>query len=195
MPDQVREAVSPYNLSDKKLYTYEDYARLPAGAGYQLIGGALIVTPAPGKRHQYIAMKIVKLFDDYVESNQLGEVSMAPRDVCFGPHDIYQPDILFIAKERLAISAEDKVNGPPDLVVEILSPSTAYYDLRKKYRIYEKYGVKEYWIVDPEEQSVEIYQLTDGMFRLAERQVNDGEIASRLLPELAVPLAILFKTM
>ncbi|HWR43047.1 Uma2 family endonuclease [Sporomusa sp.] len=193
MSDMLREAIMPYSLPDKKIYTYEDYAKLPEGAGYQLVGGEIIVTPAPGRRHQRLVLRLVKLFDDYVECKNLGEVAVAPRDVYLGPHETYQPDILFIAKDRIDISAEDKVNGAPDLIVEILSPSTAYYDLRKKYRVYEKYGVKEYWIVDPEEKSIEIYNLTDGQFHLTVRQVDAGETASSLLPGFTVHLDILFK--
>ena len=193
MAGTVREAIRPYGFPGKKLSTYEDYAKLPEGAGYQLVGGEIIVTPAPGKRHQYIVLKLIKLLDDYVEVNKLGEIAIAPRDVYFGPHDTYQPDILFIAADRLDISAEDRVNGAPDLVVEVLSPSTAYYDLRKKYRTYEKYGVKEYWIVDPEEKSIEIYSLNDDKFVLAERQVEHGEVASGLLTGLTIALSALFK--
>ena len=110
------------------------------------------MTPAPGRKHQRITGRLYKLLDDFVEQNQLGEVANAPRDVYLAPRETYQPDILFISQNRIDISAEDKVNGAPDLVVEVLSPSTGYYDLKPKYRAYEKYGVQEYWIVDPEEK-------------------------------------------
>lgn len=193
MSDQVRETLLPYGLGMKKLYTYEDYVRLPEGAPFQLIGGELIMTPAPGKRHQVILKTLVKLFDDYVASKDLGEVLFAPRDVYLAPRETYQPDLLFIQKERLGISAEDKVNGAPDLVVEVLSPSTAYYDLKKKYKAYEKYGVKEYWIVDPEDKSIEIFELVDGKFRMVVRSEETGEVQSLLLRGLTIMLESLFK--
>lgn len=193
MSEQVRETVPSYGLAIKKSYTYEDYARLSEGATYQLIGGELVMTPAPGKRHQIVLKNLLKVLDDYTEGKDLGEVLFAPMDVYLAPHETYQPDLLFIAKERLEISAEDKVNGAPDLIVEILSPSTAYYDLKKKYKIYEKYGVKEYWIVDPEDKSIEIFVLTDGKFHLAVQSEETGEVTSLLLQGLSVKLEDVFR--
>lgn len=152
----------------------------------------IIMIPAPGRKHQRITGRLYKLLDDFVEQNQLGEVAIAPRDVYLAPRETYQPDILFISQNRIDISAEDKVNGSPDLVVEVLSPSTGYYDLKPKYRAYEKYGVQEYWIVDPEEKSIEIYRLQNQTFTLVDRQLSTGEAASHILPGFTVPLAGLF---
>jgi Uma2 family endonuclease len=171
-----------YKTGPKKIHTYEDYRRLPEGAPYELIGGKLVMTPSPGKTHQIVLKRLLKLLDSHVEEKNAGEVLCAPRDVCLAPTEVYQPDILFVAKNRLEISAEDKVNGAPDLVVEILSPSNAYYDLRKKFRAYEKYGVKEYWIIDPEEASVEVYELADGKFCQAGQSEKTGSVASVVLP-------------
>ncbi|BBB91713.1 MAG TPA: Uma2 family endonuclease [Methylomusa anaerophila] len=190
---QCNEAALPYEAGTKGRYTYEDYARLPAGAPYQLIGGELVMAPSPGKRHQKILLKLAIAFERFIENNNSGELFIAPRDVYLAAKETYQPDILFIAGERVEISAEDKVNGAPDLVVEILSPSTAYYDLRKKYKVYEKYGVKEYWIVDPEENSVEVYQLSDGKFVPAARAEGTGVVDSVLLPGFRVKIEDIFK--
>lgn len=192
MSGKIRETALPYGVERKASYTYEDYVRLPEGAPVQLIGGELIMTPAPGKRHQRILLELAFLFKEFLHGKDIGELAVAPRDVYFSPQETYQPDILFIARERAEISAEDKVNGAPDLVVEILAPSTAYYDLKKKYKAYEKYGVKEYWIVDPEDQSMEIFTLEDGKFRLAVREEKNGEAASIQLPGLKIELAGLF---
>lgn len=148
------------------------------------------MTPAPGRRHQHILLELVK---EFLKMEDMGELAVAPRDVYLAPQETYQPDILFIAKERLKISTEEKVNGAPDLVVEILSPSTAYYDLKKKYKAYEKYGVKEYWIVDPEDKSIEIFELADGKFRLAVRSEGSGEVVSLLLQGLKVRLESVFR--
>lgn len=192
MSNQVRETLPAYGLERKKLYTYEDYARLPEGAPYQLIGGELIMTPSPGRRHQNILLELAFIFKEFLGIKEMGELAIAPRDVYLAPHETYQPDILFIARERIEISAEDKVNGAPDLVVEILSPSTAYYDLKKKYKAYEKYGVKEYWVVDPEDKSIEIFVLAEGKFYLAVQGEGTGEVESPLLG-LSVKLASIFK--
>jgi len=176
----------------KKKYTYEDYAKLPEGAPYQLIGGELIMTPAPTPYHQRISRKIEFLLIEYVEKNELGEVFDAPIDVYFEETETYQPDIIFISKERLNIIGETKIKGAPDLIIEILSPSTAYYDLKKKFKIYEKHGVKEYWIVDPEEKSIEIYQNEGGQFRLIQTEKETGTINSLFLKGFELNLEKIF---
>ena len=115
-------------IVEKKKYTYEDYAKLPEGSPYQLIGGDLIMVPAPTPYHQRISRKIESLLLQHVEKNDLGEVLYSPIDVYFGEEDTFQPDIIFISKERSAIIGETKIEGAPDLIIEILSRSTAYYD-------------------------------------------------------------------
>ncbi|MCL6479199.1 MAG: Uma2 family endonuclease [Peptococcaceae bacterium] len=129
----------------------------------------------------------------YVMENRLGMVLYAPVDVYLGETETYQPDLIFITKDRLAIIDPDKINGAPDLVVEILSPGTAYYDLRKKHRVYEEKGVKEYWIVDPQEQSVEIYTLQDGRFTLSQRAEKRGEVESSAVQGFAVAVESIFE--
>ena len=119
-------------IAEKKKYTYEDYAKLPEGSPYQLIGGDLIMVPAFTPYHQRISRKIEFLLLQHVERNDLGEVLYSPIDVYFGEEDTFQPDIIFISKERSAIIGETKIEGAPDLIIEILSPSTAYYDLGRK---------------------------------------------------------------
>ncbi|HDD05196.1 MAG TPA: Uma2 family endonuclease [Candidatus Aenigmarchaeota archaeon] len=141
-------------IPKKKRYTYEDYAKLPEGAPYQLIGGELVMVPSPTPYHQRVSRKLVFLLTEYVEKNDLGEVFYSPIDVYFDEEDVFQPDIVFISKARLDIIGEIKIEGPPDLIIEILSPSTAYYDLGRKYEVYERSGVKEYWVVHPERKSV-----------------------------------------
>ena len=133
----------------KRDYTYEDYRNLPEGAPYQLIEGELILTPSPMPYHQEISRELGFRLLTFVKKNDLGHVFYAPLDVYFSERDVYQPDILFIEKDRRKIIGKTKIEGSPDIVMEILSPSTAYYDLRKKFRVYAKQGVREYWIVDP----------------------------------------------
>jgi Uma2 family endonuclease len=187
MDANCREPDLAYKVTpEETVHTYEDYRRLPEGAPYELIGGKLVMTPSPGKRHQIVLKRLLKLLDKHVEEKDAGEVLCAPRDVYLAPTEVYQPDILFVAKDRLEISAEDKVNGAPDLIMEILSPSNAYYDLKKKFKAYEKYGVKEYWIIDPEELSIEVYDLVDGKFRPAGQSEETGSVSSFILPEFNV---------
>lgn len=177
----------------KKVYTYEDYERLPEGALYQLIGGELIVTPSPIPYHQDILRKIGFKLVAFIEERGLGKVYYTPLDVYFSETDTYQPDIIFISKERLNIIGEKKIEGPPDLVIEILSPQTAYYDLRTKKDTYEKAGVKEYWIVDPIQKAVEIFLNKGGSFEAVSAVRGEDKIRSELLKGLSISLKEVFE--
>ncbi len=181
-------------LEKKQLYTYEDYARLPEGAPYQLIGGELVMTPSPIPYHQRISKRIEFLIYEFAEKKKgLGEVLDAPVDVYFEEKETFQPDILFILKDRLNIVGEKKIEAAPDLIVEILSPSTAYYDLRHKKDVYARHCVKEYWIVDPIEKSIEIYENKEGEFILIIKAGNGkGKVSSKLLDGLTVDIEEIF---
>ncbi len=176
----------------KKQYTYEDYERLPEGAPYQLIGGELIMVPSPVPYHQIISRRIGFELWKYIEEKKLGEVLYAPIDVYLSETETYQPDIIFISNERMNIIGEKKIESAPDLVVEILSESTAYYDLRHKKRIYESSGVKEYWIVDPMEKSIEVYENINGEFKLYSETQKTGRVGSILLEGFGVELEKVF---
>jgi Uma2 family endonuclease len=176
----------------RKRHTYADYEKLPEGSSYQLIGGELVMTPAPTPYHQRISRKIEYALLQFVEANGLGEIFYAPIDIYLSNEETYQPDIIFISKERLSIIGEKKIEGAPDLVVEILSPATAYYDLRHKMRVYEKSGVKEYWIVDPDEKTVELYESVGGEFSIFSKAREKGGVRSKLLPGLELDPAKIF---
>ena len=179
-------------IPKKKKYTYEDYAKLPEGAPYQLIGGELIMTPTPTPYHQIVSRKIVSLLVQHVEKNDLGEVFYSPIDVYLTEEDTFQPDIIFISKERLNIIGETKIESAPDLIIELLSPATAYYDLGRKYEVYGKSGVREYWIVHPERKSIEIYQNEGSQFRLIQTAKETGAINSLVLKDLKINLEKVF---
>lgn len=172
--------------------TYADYAALPEGAPYQLIDGELIMSPSPTPYHQLILKRLIKAFDDYVEQHDLGEVIPSPIDVFLSETTTLQPDILFIARERLPIIGKQRVEAAPDLVVEILSPATAYYDLKGKKRLYEAHGVQEYWIVDPEGQEIEVFVLREGRFERIAQARDEGSVASQLLEGFSVALDSVF---
>ena len=179
-------------LTTKKTYTYEDYAKLPEGAPYQLIGGELVMTPSPVPYHQIISRRIAFELLKFVEERKLGEVIYAPTDVYLSETETYQPDIIFISKERLHIIGEKKIEAAPDLVIEILSESTAYYDLRHKKRVYEASGVKEYWIVDPMEKGIEVYENINGEFKVFSQAIEKGRVNSKLLQGFGVELEKVF---
>lgn len=185
-------AANEIACSGEKAYTYEDYRQLPEGSPYQLIGGRLVMTPSPTPRHQFISARIFRLMM-YVEEKELGVVAYAPLDVYLEATEVFQPDIVFISRERLNIIGPDRINGAPDLVVEILSPTTAYYDLKKKFRVYEKHGVREYWIVDPEDHSIQIYVLQDGKLKLHQEAIVEGSVQSQVLAGFSVDVRNVFE--
>lgn len=185
-------ALEELAITRDKIYTYDDYRQLPEGAPYQLIGGELVLTPAPTSYHQIISTRIEFKMMAHVTANHLGMVLYAPVDVYLEETETYQPDIIFVSRERLNIVKHEKIEGAPDLVVEILSPSTAYYDLRKKYRVYEKHGVREYWIVDPEEKSIQVFTLEAGKFKLDQEVEKEGEVRSRVIVGFSIATSEVF---
>lgn len=181
-----------FAIPQKEVYTYADYALLPEGAPYQLIGGELVMTPAPSTFHQIISIRLAGEFIYFVREKDLGIILAAPVDVYFEEKETYQPDIIFIAKDRLSIIEPARINGAPDLVVEILSPSTGYYDLKKKARTYARHGVREYWVVDPEDHSIEVHVGQEGKFILSQRVEGEGRVESLVLKGLAVEAKEIF---
>src|SRR5699024_8910535 len=142
----------------------EVYESLPEGTPVQLIKNKLIMSPSPLDIHQKILGLIFNRLFTFVEKHELGEVRVAPYDVHLDEQNIYQPDILFIAKENLHKIKENGLYGAPDLVIEILSPGTTEYDKKDKKEVYEHYGVKEYWIVDPKSKIADGLVWKEGKF-------------------------------
>jgi len=184
--------VREIKIPQKEFYTYADYALLPEGAPYQLIGGKLVMTPAPSTYHQAISTRLLGKFLFFMAEKDLGMIYHAPIDVYFGEKETYQPDIIFIVKDRFHIIEPDRINGAPDLVIEILSPSTGYYDLKKKARTYAKHGVREYWIADPEDKSIEVYKGQEEKFVLDQRVEEEGKVKSLVLSGLEVEVRDIF---
>lgn len=180
--------------TETKKFTYDDYAKLPEGSLYQLIDGELIMSPAPNLYHQMILNNILQELNKFNAVKKSGKIFPSPVDVYFEEYETYQPDIVFVAKERSHILKETKIEGSPDLVVEILSESSAYYDLKHKKNIYEKYGVKEYWIVDPIDKSVEIYENKKNKFELYSHKKLNGLVKSKLLGGLSFDIESVFKS-
>lgn len=139
------------------------------------------MVPAPLTTHQLILSKIYDLISDFVEGTDLGMVLFAPVDVVLSNENVVQPDLLFIAKNRMGILKRENIQGAPDLVVEILSEGTKKWDLEIKRKLYEKYGVREYWIVDPEARSVEVLQSTDEGFTTVRVFTGKTRVKSPLL--------------
>jgi len=178
---------------EKKKYTVADYDLLEEGAPFQLINNDLVMSPSPLAVHQQILFNLSEIIVLYNISSRKGQWMYAPMDVKFDDGNVLQPDILFISEERKAELIKDRVEGAPDLIIEILSPSNAYYDLRQKKELYEKYGVKEYIIIDPLAQNADLYVLVDGVYQLHQKAQKTEQLNSVLLPGLAIDLQKLFK--
>jgi Uma2 family endonuclease len=173
-------------------WTYEDYLRLPDdGQRYEIINGVLYMASAPSYIHQYVVTKIGRYLDEFAEQAELGVVLTAPFDVRLpGNRGVIQPDILFIRTENLPHPSITAFQGVPDLVVEVLSPSTRRYDSSLKLDAYEQAGVKEYWLVDPIAQFVLVYALPQAEagaeagqeYLLAGEFTAQDELTSPLLP-------------
>jgi Uma2 family endonuclease len=157
----------------------------------ELWDGELIMTPAPLFRHQKIVYTFHRLLDDFVSARQLGEVVSAPIDVVLSPHRVVQPDVAFIAKERLGI-IQGAIMGAPDLVAEVISLGGHIRDRIEKKDLYEQYGVKEYWIIDPEPCTVDVHFLDSSHYELVMRAGDQQTASSRLLSGFQVPLTELF---
>lgn len=174
--------------------TYEDYCKIDDGQRYELIGGKLYVVPSPGVPHQYVSLRLSWRLAEYVEKNELGTILTAPIDVYLTTHDVIQPDVLFISRERADIITEANIQGAPDLVIEILSPSTSSRDRTIKKDLYARHGVKELWIIHPLVQTIEVYQAGPEGFAepaLFTRR-SKQKLTSSLLPGLALDLNDIF---
>lgn len=172
--------------------TRADYAALPEGAPYQLVDGELITTPAPTPYHQEVVLTLATRLRSFVETQEAGVVYVAPLDVYLAKTEAYQPDLLFISNDRRGIISDDGIEGAPDLVAEVLSPSTAYHDLTKKKRVYEEAGVREYWVVDPEDRTVTVYENAEHGFTPISKAHETGSAQSQLLSGFHLTLDALF---
>ena len=161
-------------MPTRALLTYSDYAALPDdGRRYELHHGELSVTPAPGTRHQRAIVRLITLLHEHVRSRGLGEVFVAPADCILSNVTVVQPDVFYIAADRLTIISERGIEGAPTLVVEVLSPSTAHLDRGRKMTLYAEHRVPYYWIVDPESRSIEAYALAGAEYARAGRVTSE----------------------
>ena len=172
-------------------FTYADYAELPDDRRYEIIDGELHEMTAPTVRHQNLLGNLFVIFKPYVRSRRLGSVYMAPVDVIFAEDAVVQPDLAFVAESRRRIIQDHAIVGAPDLVIEILSPSTAIYDRGRKADLYARYGVAEYWMVDAETETIEIRRLEDAGYGPAEAHAS-GVVSTPLIPGLEACLADVF---
>ena len=175
--------------------TYDDFVLFPDdGKRHELIDGEHYVSPSPNLRHQRVLASLNFLLYGFVRDRRLGDVFFAPLDVVFTIHDVVEPDLIFVSNARASILTAANLQGSPDLVVEVLSPSNRRYDEVRKRGLYERAEVSEYWIVDPEADTVKVYRREGQLFsRPALLSARDGDrLTSPLFPDLEIALADLF---
>jgi Uma2 family endonuclease len=145
-------------LSSSVKFTYDDFLAFPDdGKRHEIIDGEHFVTPSPNTKHQAVVGNLHALLWTHLKQHPIGSVFVAPFDVLFSDTDVVEPDILYISRERLEILTDQHVRGAPDLVVEVLSPSARRTDEVIKRKLYDRAGVQEYWVVDPELETIKVY--------------------------------------
>jgi Uma2 family endonuclease len=180
----------------RRKLSYEDYAFFPEdGKRHEILAGEHYVTPSPSNQHQGCSLNLALKIGAFVRSHRLGTVRYAPFDVLLSPHDVVQPDLLFLSKQRAEILTDANVQGAPDLVIEILSDSTRRRDETLKRDRYERFGVLEYWLVDPQQRTVRVFRRSGAAFLAAqELSAAAGDVlATPLLPGLAIPVGEIFE--
>lgn len=165
---------------------------MPGDKQYQLLEGEMILAPSPSERHQTIAAQFYLALHRHVIRQGAGRLWFAPLDVVLSDHDVVQPDILFVSNDRSGIVTEANIQGAPDLVVEILSPGTAEHDRGYKQALYSRHGVREYWIVDPDAETIEVLsESREGLILLATYRSGQS-MTSSLLEGLIIDLQEIF---
>ena len=172
--------------------TYQDYANLDGNERYELLDGELILVASPNRGHQTVSLRLASRMLSFVDENGLGWVFEAPFDVLFTDTDVVQPDIMFISREREHILTRANVQGAPDLIVEILSPSSSTRDWRAKRELYAAHGVREYWIIDPTNRIVFVLLLQDGVLEIEQTRTEDDTATSTVLDGFNVSLDSIF---
>lgn len=177
----------------KIYFTYSDLKNLPQWPEtpmIELLGGELYMVPSPTLFHQDISLNLALILKTYLKANSMGKLWIAPVDVIMSEKNVFIPDLVFVSNERTDIITDKNIVGVPDLIIEILS-SNRDLDLIDKKKKYEDYGVKEYWIIDPESLKVYINQLVKSKFE--EKEYKTGYFRSRILKNLKISLEKIFE--
>ena len=173
----------------KILLTYDDYCLLPNDRNrYEILDGELSVTPAPATKHQTALGNLYRFLANYVVANQVGKLLIAPTDLILASTTVVQPDLIFIGNDRRHIVTERAIEGPPTLVIEILSPTTHRIDRVTKAQLYAKHNVPNYWLIDPDQRTLEAYELVLDHYDLAASARDADVFAPSLFPGLSIQL-------
>ena len=175
------------------LVSYADLQQMPDdGRQYELYDGEVRVVPSPTNRHQFVLLNLVAVLMEY-EQRQGGRLLFAPSDVVFTQYNVVQPDVLsFSEARRHVVQLDTPTNAAPDLTVEVVSPGTSSHDRVRKQATYARFGVREYWIVDPFDETIEVFALEGNIYRAAQVAGKAGVATSVVIPELRVSAARIF---
>jgi Uma2 family endonuclease len=185
-------------LIDVRKITYSEFRQMEFDDNdpyiYELINGILMKKSAPQPRHQRISRKLLRLMDDFIQKNALGEIFYAPIDVFLDDENVPQPDLVFVSNARASIvNDREGILGVPDLVVEIISPSSMRLDRVVKKELYEAYAVPEYWLIDPKNDAIEVFSFQNGRYKsVAFANDLSEKIASTVLTGFEVSLSDIF---
>lgn len=175
---------------ERVILTYEDLVEIPNDRNrYEIVEGELQVTAAPNISHQATSGNLYFLLSGYVRRHDLGTVLTAPCDVYLSEISVVEPDLLFVSNERREIIQRQYIRGAPDLVVEILSPSTSHVDRHVKMQLYLRYAIANYWRLDPDRQQFVAYALDHGQYRQVALARENETVSAPPFPDLVIPLA------
>lgn len=190
-----REKETGYKPDSAKPLTYQDYLQIPEEQGYmyEVLEGELVKDPSPSILHQFVSQMLFEIIKAYFQQIDPGCLLLyAPVDVTLGETTVVQPDILYISKQRREIIKDFRIDGAPTLAVEILSPSTRRKDCVKKLQIYQKAGVKHYWLVDPEDKTFQAFVLSANGYALVATGETEDIVNHPELPGLQITLSALW---
>ncbi len=179
------------SIDASKKWTVEDYLQLGEDFHYQLIEGELIMSPAPNPYHQEVVLRLCRVLDDFCNKIK-GKTYFSPIDVYLDEHNVYQPDLILLTSDSLNKISDRGIEGTPELVVEILSPSNSHIDRYQKKEAYHKFGVKEYWMIDPNNKSIEILNFKKDAEHPVFYQIEKGLVKSVLFEDLGFELSAIF---
>lgn len=163
----------------------------PPGVRLELADGEIIVSPSPIPEHSHVDRELTFILMGHIKARKLGKL-FGDVDTIFGVHDVRRPDLLYFSKDRLHLIGKKAMEGPPDLCVEILGPTSGAMDRQKKFKLYQDGGVANYWIVDPSKRTIEAFILTDGKYKSASAGRDDDIVHLPPFEDLEIPLADLW---
>ena len=178
-------------MDTTRIWTYDDLVRLPDdGKRYEILDGDLVVSPSPTRTHQVALERIAHVFRRRLLERGIAHVFVVPLDTILSPQRVVVPDMTVVRRERQEIIKERGLEGPPDLAIEVMS-SRPSLDRVRKFRLYAKTGIAEYWLVDPIGKTIEVYVLDDGDYHLI-GYYGDGEVARSALFDVSIAIDAVF---